>query len=56
MVAMDFVLGMLAAIPVSSLFFAMILPALWETFAAVSQPWPAGVFIGIEVQKRRLGS
>ena len=57
MVAMDFVLGMLAAIPVGSLFFMVILPATQQSILLLCLSLGLlAFFIGIEVQKRRLGS
>lgn len=57
MVAKDFVLGMLMALPVGSLMFMLILPATQQSLLLMCLALGVFTFIlGIEVQKRRLGS
>ncbi|CAM3677889.1 p-hydroxybenzoic acid efflux pump subunit AaeB [Rouxiella silvae] len=56
MMAVDFMVGMLAAIPIGSLFYMVILP--WTQQSLFLLCLSLGIFIfviGIEVQKRRLG-
>ncbi|MEB6334155.1 p-hydroxybenzoic acid efflux pump subunit AaeB [Serratia rhizosphaerae] len=57
MVAMDFVLGMLVAIPLGALYFMVIIPATQQSILLLCLSLGLLAFIiGIEVQKRRLGS
>ena len=57
MVALDFVYGMLAALPLGALYFLVILPSTQQSFLLLCISLALlGFFIGIEVQKRRLGS
>lgn len=54
--ALDFVVGMLLAIPVGSIYFMLILPATQQSlFLLCLSLGLLTFFIGIEVQKRRLG-
>jgi len=56
MMAIDFMVGMMAAIPVGSLFYMVIMP--WTQQSLFLLCLSLGIFIfiiGIEVQKRRLG-
>ncbi|MCS3433200.1 p-hydroxybenzoic acid efflux pump subunit AaeB [Klebsiella sp. BIGb0407] len=57
MVALDFVYGMLAALPIGAFYFLVILPSTQQSFLLLCISLALlGFFIGIEVQKRRLGS
>ncbi|PLR38301.1 p-hydroxybenzoic acid efflux pump subunit AaeB [Chimaeribacter coloradensis] len=57
MMAMDFVLGMMVAIPVGSLYFMLILPATQQSVLLLCLCLGVLTFIcGVEVQKRRLGT
>ncbi|WP_416260999.1 p-hydroxybenzoic acid efflux pump subunit AaeB [Gibbsiella quercinecans] len=57
MVAMDFVIGMMVAIPVGGLFFTVIIPATQQSLLLLCLSLGLmAFFIGIEVQKRRLGT
>lgn len=57
MVAKDFVYGMLWALPIGSLYFLVIMPATQQSMLLLSISLAVlAFFIGIEVQKRRLGS
>jgi len=56
MMALDFVIGMIAAIPVASLYFMVIMPATQQSLLLLFIALGVFTFIcGIEVQKRRLG-
>ncbi|MFZ4833286.1 p-hydroxybenzoic acid efflux pump subunit AaeB [Rouxiella sp. Mn2063] len=56
MMAMDFIIGMIAAIPVASLYFMVIMPATQQSLLLLFIALGVFIFIcGIEVQKRRLG-
>lgn len=53
----DFFYGMTAALPIGALFFLMIMPASQQSFLLLCLALGALTFIiGIEVQKRRIGS
>ncbi|MBK4715365.1 MULTISPECIES: p-hydroxybenzoic acid efflux pump subunit AaeB [Tenebrionibacter/Tenebrionicola group] len=57
MVALDFVYGMLMALPLGSLYFLIILPATQQSMLLLCISLALlAFFIGIEVQKRRLGT
>ena len=57
MVALDFLYGMLMALPIGALYFLVILPSTQQSFLLLCISLALlGFFIGIEVQKRRLGS
>jgi len=57
MVALDFVYGMLIALPLGAFYFLVIIPATQQSFLLLCISLALlGFFIGIEVQKRRLGS
>jgi p-hydroxybenzoic acid efflux pump subunit AaeB len=57
MVAMDFLYGMLVALPLGSLYFLVIIPSTQQSILLLCISLGLlGFFIGIEVQKRRLGS
>jgi len=57
MVAKDFVYGMLWALPIGALYFLVILPATQQSMLLLCISLAVlAFFIGIEVQKRRLGS
>ncbi|MDU6926152.1 p-hydroxybenzoic acid efflux pump subunit AaeB [Franconibacter helveticus] len=57
MVALDFVYGMLAALPLGALYFLVIIPNTQQSMLLLCISLALlGFFIGIEVQKRRLGS
>lgn len=57
MVALDFLYGMLVALPIGALYFLVILPSTQQSFLLLCISLALlGFFIGIEVQKRRLGS
>ncbi|WP_114192526.1 p-hydroxybenzoic acid efflux pump subunit AaeB [Edaphovirga cremea] len=57
MVAMDFILGMIGAIPLGALYFMVIFPATQQSVVLLCIALGLMTFfIGIEVQKRRLGS
>jgi p-hydroxybenzoic acid efflux pump subunit AaeB len=57
MVAIDFLYGTLAALPLGALFFLVIMPATQQSMLLLCISLAAmAFFIGIEVQKRRLGS
>lgn len=56
MMAMDFMVGMLAAIPLGSLLYTVIMPATQQSLFLLLLSLGIFIFIcGIEVQKRRLG-
>ena len=57
MVAIDFLYGTLAALPLGTLYFLVIMPATQQSMLLLCISLAAmAFFIGIEVQKRRLGS
>jgi p-hydroxybenzoic acid efflux pump subunit AaeB len=57
MVAIDFLYGTLAALPLGALYFLVIMPATQQSMLLLCISLAAmAFFIGIEVQKRRLGS
>lgn len=57
MVGLDFVLGMMMAIPIGALYFMVIIPATQQSILLLCLSLGLlAFFIGIEVQKRRLGS
>ncbi len=57
MVAIDFVYGTLAALPLGGLFFLVIIPSTQQSMLLLCISLAVlAFFIGIEVQKRRLGS
>lgn len=57
MVALDFLYGMLMALPIGALYFLVIIPSTQQSFLLLCISLALlGFFIGIEVQKRRLGS
>lgn len=57
MVAKDFVYGMLWALPIGALYFLVILPSTQQSMLLLCISLAVlAFFIGIEVQKRRLGS
>jgi len=57
MVALDFLYGMLMALPLGAFYFLVILPSTQQSFLLLCISLALlGFFIGIEVQKRRLGS
>lgn len=57
MVALDFVYGMLAALPLGAFYFLVIIPSTQQSMLLLCISLAIlGFFIGIEVQKRRLGS
>lgn len=57
MVAIDFLYGMLVALPLGGLYFLVIIPATQQSMVLLSISLALlAFFIGIEVQKRRLGS
>lgn len=57
MVALDFVYGMLIALPLGAFYFLVIIPSTQQSFLLLCISLALlGFFIGIEVQKRRLGS
>lgn len=57
MVALDFLYGMLVALPLGALYFLLIMPSTQQSFLLLCISLALlGFFIGIEVQKRRLGS
>ncbi|KNC93938.1 p-hydroxybenzoic acid efflux pump subunit AaeB [Trabulsiella odontotermitis] len=57
MVAIDFIYGTLAALPLGSLFFLVIIPSTQQSMLLLCISLAVlAFFIGIEVQKRRLGS
>ncbi|WLI76776.1 p-hydroxybenzoic acid efflux pump subunit AaeB [Kosakonia sp. H02] len=57
MVAKDFVYGMLWALPIGSLYFLVILPSTQQSMLLLCISLAVlAFFIGIEVQKRRLGT
>ncbi|MGY5955210.1 p-hydroxybenzoic acid efflux pump subunit AaeB [Kosakonia sp. BK9b] len=57
MVAKDFIYGMLWALPIGSLYFLIILPSTQQSMLLLCISLAVlAFFIGIEVQKRRLGS
>lgn len=57
MVAIDFLLGALAALPLGALYFLVILPSTQQSMLLLCISLALlGFFVGIEVQKRRLGS
>ena len=57
MVALDFLYGMLVALPLGGLYFLVIIPATQQSMVLLSISLALlAFFIGIEVQKRRLGS
>ena len=57
MVAIDFLYGTLAALPLGALFFLVIMPATQQSMLLLCISLAVmAFFIGIEVQKRRLGS
>ena len=57
MVALDFVYGMLVALPLGAFYFLVLMPATQQSFLLLCIILALlGFFIGIEVQKRRLGS
>jgi p-hydroxybenzoic acid efflux pump subunit AaeB len=57
MVAIDFIYGTIAALPLGALYFLVIIPATQQSMLLLCISLAAMCFfIGIEVQKRRLGS
>lgn len=57
MVALDFLYGMLVALPLGALYFLIIIPSTQQSMLLLCISLALlGFFIGIEVQKRRLGS
>ncbi|MFK3660638.1 p-hydroxybenzoic acid efflux pump subunit AaeB [Scandinavium sp. NPDC088450] len=57
MVAIDFLLGTLAALPLGALYFLVIIPSTQQSMLLLCISLAVlAFFIGIEVQKRRLGS
>ena len=57
MVAIDFVLGTIIALPVGALYFLLIIPATQQSMLLLCISLAVlAFFIGIEVQKRRLGT
>lgn len=57
MVSLDFLYGMLAALPLGALYFLVIIPSTQQSMLLLCISLALlGFFIGIEVQKRRLGS
>ena len=57
MVAIDFLLGAIYALPLGVLFFLVVMPATQQSMLLLCISLALlGFFIGIEVQKRRLGS
>ncbi|QCT18688.1 p-hydroxybenzoic acid efflux pump subunit AaeB [Jejubacter calystegiae] len=57
MMALDFVYGMVAALPVGCFYFLVVLPSTQQSMLLLCISLALlGFFIGIEVQKRRLGS
>ena len=57
MVAIDFLYGTIAALPIGSLYFLVIMPATQQSMLLLCLSLAVMCFfIGIEVQKRRLGS
>ncbi len=57
MVAMDFVYGTLAALPLGAFYFLVVMPATQQSMLLLCISLAVlAFFIGIEVQKRRLGS
>ena len=57
MVAIDFIYGTLAALPLGALYFLVIIPNTQQSmFLLCLSLAVLGFFLGIEVQKRRLGS
>ncbi len=57
MVAMDFVYGTLAALPIGAFYFLVVMPATQQSMLLLCISLAVlAFFIGIEVQKRRLGS
>ncbi|AIR05797.1 p-hydroxybenzoic acid efflux subunit AaeB [Cedecea neteri] len=57
MVSLDFLYGMLVALPLGAFYFLVILPSTQQSMLLLCVSLALlGFFIGIEVQKRRLGS
>lgn len=57
MVALDFVYGMLAALPLGAFYFLVLIPSTQQSMLLLCISLALlGFFIGVEVQKRRLGS
>ena len=57
MVAIDFVYGTLAALPIGAFFFLIVIPSTQQSMLLLCLSLAVlAFFIGIEVQKRRLGS
>lgn len=57
MVSLDFLYGMLAALPLGALYFLVIIPSTQQSMLLLCISLALlGFFMGIEVQKRRLGS
>ncbi|HFZ8996169.1 TPA: p-hydroxybenzoic acid efflux pump subunit AaeB [Citrobacter freundii] len=57
MVAIDFIYGTLVALPLGALYFLVILPGTQQSMLLLCLSLAVmGFFLGIEVQKRRLGS
>ncbi len=57
MVSLDFLYGMLVALPLGALYFLVVIPATQQSMLLLCISLALlGFFIGIEVQKRRLGS
>lgn len=57
MVAIDFLYGTIAALPIGALYFTVIIPSTQQSMLLLCiSPAVMAFFIGIEVQKRRLGS
>ncbi len=57
MVAIDFVYGTLAALPIGAFFFLVVIPSTQQSMLLLCLSLAVlAFFIGIEVQKRRLGS
>lgn len=56
MVAIDFLYGTIAALPIGALYFTVIIPRRSKACFCSASAAVMAFFIGIEVQKRRLGS
>lgn len=57
MVALDFLYGTLAALPIGAFYFLVFLPSTQQSMLLLCLSLAVmAFFIGIEVQKRRLGS
>lgn len=57
MIALDFIYGMLAAVPIGALFYLWVMPGTQQSMLLLCLSLGLfGFFVGVEVQKRRLGS